>query len=236
VVHLADFVFLLTLLNLNIMSRLIDTVKEAGIVGIPLLIFSIVAIALIIERIIFWTRVLRRQDGVVRQAIELYREDSDLAIEKLKRNIDLPIPRIFLEALSLEDAEPDELALAIDGAIQAELPLLKRFSNLFDTIVTLSPLLGLLGTVLGLIQSFSSINLGDVGGSRTAGVTAGISEALVSTAFGLIVALGTLFCANLFRGFYLRQLGLIQEYTAEIELLYRRRRKGKEAVHATASY
>ncbi len=207
------------------MQKLGEILVAAGIVAIPLLIFSIVAIALIIERIIFWYRVNNRQSKVVRESLALYRQDPSLAQEKLERNVDLPIARIFLEALSLEDAEPDELALAIDGATQAEIPVIKRFNNIFDMIVTLSPLLGLLGTVLGLIQSFSALNLGDIGGTKTAGVTSGISEALISTAFGLIVAMITLFFASTFRGFYLGQLAMIQEYSAELELLYRRRRK-----------
>lgn len=217
------------------MQRLGEIVVTAGIVGIPLLLFSIVAIALIVERIVFWVRVIRRQRKVVREALELYREDTSLAQGKLKRNVDLPIARIFLEALSLEEAEPEEFALAVEGASQAEIPILKRFNNVFDTIVTLSPLLGLLGTVLGLIQSFSALNLGDVGGTKTAGVTAGISEALVSTAFGLVVALFTLFFANTFRGFYLQQIALIQEYSAELELIHRRHLKSAKVPYATTN-
>lgn len=197
----------------------------AGIVAIPLLGFSIIAIALIAERIVFWGRLSRCQERVIQETLVLYRDDPQLAVEKLNRNVDLPIARIFLKALSLEAAEPEEFALAIDGATQAELPVIKRFNNIFDTIVTLSPLLGLLGTVLGLIRSFSALNLGDIGGTKTAGVTSGISEALVSTAFGLVVAVFTLFFANIFRGFYLRQLALIQEYAAELELLHRQHLK-----------
>lgn len=217
------------------MQRLGEILIAAGIVAIPLLLFSITAIALIVERLIFWVRINRRQDRVIKDALVLYREDPTLAIEKLDRNVDLPIARIFLRALSLEDAEPEEFALAIDGATQAELPVLKRFNNIFDTIVTLSPLLGLLGTVLGLIRSFSALNLGDIGGTKTAGVTSGISEALVSTAFGLVVAVFTLFFANLFRGFYLRQLALIQEHAAELELLHRRHLKLREATYAATN-
>jgi biopolymer transport protein ExbB len=217
------------------MQTLGEVLRAAGIVAVPLTLFSIVAIALIIERFVFWLRINRRQGPVVKEALDLYRDDPELAEEKLKRNIDLPISRIFLEAISLEeDADPEEFSLAIEGAIQAETPLLKRFTNIFDTIVTLSPLLGLLGTVLGLIFSFESINLGDVGGTNTANVTAGISEALTSTAFGLVVALFTLFFANIFRGFYLRQIALIQERVAQLELLHRRRWKSYERGYATA--
>lgn len=217
------------------MQKLGEILIAAGIVAIPLLIFSIVAIALIVERILFWTRVNRRQKQVIRQALDLYRQDISQAQEQLERNVDLPIARIFLEALSLEDAEPEEFALAVEGAIQAEIPILKRFNNTFDTIVTLSPLLGLLGTVLGLIRSFAALNLGDIGGTRTVEVTSGISEALVSTAFGLIVALFTLFFANTFRGFYLRQIAMIQESAAELELIHRRHLKSLRMPYATTN-
>jgi biopolymer transport protein ExbB len=191
----------------------------------PLLLFSIAAVAMTVERSLFWGKLLKRQNQIVRQVAALYRSDPSLAIEKLDRHLDLPIPRIFHEALSLEDADSDEFALAIDGAIQAEVPLLKRFNDFFDLIVGLSPLLGLLGTVTGLMRSFSNLSFGGVDGSKTAGVTSGISEALITTAFGLIVAIGAFAAASLFRSFYLRQLALIQENVAELELLYRRRHK-----------
>jgi biopolymer transport protein ExbB len=189
----------------------------------PLLLFSIATVAMVVERGIFWAKLLKSQDSVVRQVIALYRQDASLAIEKLERHLNLPIPRIFHQALALEDADSDEFALAIDGAIQAEVPLFKRFNDFFDIIVGLSPLLGLLGTVTGLMRSFSSMTLGDGGGSNSAGVTSGISEALITTAFGLIVAIGAFAAASVFRSFYTRQLALVQENVAAIELLYRRR-------------
>lgn len=194
-----------------------------GVVMWPLLGFSILAIALIIERCAFWFRVNRRQPRVVRDAMSLYQHDPATALIKLKQNADLPIARIFLTALELEQPTPEEFRLALESEAQAEIPTLKRFNTLFETIISLSPLLGLLGTVLGLINSLASLRIGEIGGGQAAGVTAGISEALVSTAAGLIVAIFTLFFANAFRGFYLRQIALIQEYGGELELLYRRR-------------
>jgi biopolymer transport protein ExbB len=189
----------------------------------PLLLFSIATVAMTVERSVFWTKLLKSQNQVVRQVIALYRNDASLAIAKLERHLNLPTPRIFHQALSLTEADADEFALAIDGAIQAEVPLLKRFNDFFDLIVGLSPLLGLLGTVTGLMRSFSSMTLGGGDGSNAAGVTSGISEALITTAYGLIVAIGAFAAASVFRSFYTRQLGLIQENVAEIELLYRRR-------------
>jgi biopolymer transport protein ExbB len=194
-----------------------------GVVMWPLLGFSILAIALIIERAIFWTRLNKRQRRVIREVLNLYRlENIVSAIERLKQNADLPMARIFLAALELDRPTPEEFRLALESEAQAEIPVLKRFNTIFETIISVAPLLGLLGTVLGLITSFASLNIANVGASQTAGVTGGISEALVSTASGLVVAIFTLLFANTFRGLYVRQLASIQEYGGQLELLYRR--------------
>ncbi|WP_414518147.1 MotA/TolQ/ExbB proton channel family protein [Nostoc sp. PCC 9305] len=195
-----------------------------GVVMWPLLAFSLLGVALIIERIIFWVKINNRQNKVVREVLHLYRLDNVVsALDKLQKNTDLPLARIFLAALELEEPTPEEFRLALESEAQAEIPLFKRSQNIFETIIGLAPLLGLLGTVLGLINSFASLNIGDVGGSKTTGVTAGISEALVSTASGLVVAIFTLLFANTFRGLYQRQIAWIQEYGGQLELLYRRR-------------
>ncbi len=201
---------------------------------LPLLGFSVVAIALIIERIRFWYRISHRQSRVVREVLNLYRLDNVVgALDKLQKNADLPIARIFLSALELEQPTPEEFRLALESEAQAEIPTMKRFNTIFETIISLSPLLGLLGTVLGLITSFASLNLGEVGGEKTAGVTSGISEALVSTATGLVVAIFVLLFANAFRGMYTRQIASIQEYGGQLELLYRRRYERGEIAYAT---
>ena len=198
--------------------------QAGGIVMWPLLFFSVLAVSLTIERIIFWAKISNRQNRIVQSVLKLYRQgDVVSTLTALHNNADLPMARIFLAALELEEPNPEEFRLALESEAQAEIPLLKRFQNIFDTIIGLAPLLGLLGTVLGLITSFASLNIGDVGGTKTAGVTSGISEALVSTASGLVVAIITLFFANTFRGLYLRQIAWIQEYGGQLELLYRRR-------------
>lgn len=192
-----------------------------GVVMWPLLVFSVAVVAFTIERGIFWTRTKRRQYRLMKETVELYQKQPELARKKLKENLDLSIARIFLAALELDRPTPEEFRLAMESELQAEIPTLKRFTNVFEIIVGLAPLLGLLGTVLGLIASFGSINLGDIGGTKTVGVSTGISEALVSTASGLVVATFTILVAGIFRSFYQRQLALIQEYGGQLELIYR---------------
>lgn len=193
-----------------------------GIVAWPLLAFSCLSVALIIERIWFWFRIKTRQHRLITETMKMYAVDPLTVIKKLKQNADLPIARIFLEALELDKPTPLEFRLALESATQAELPLLKRFNTFFQTVITVSPLLGLLGTILGLMRSFASLDIGNFEATSTAGVSGGISEALVSTVMGLVVAIVTLLFANTFRGFYLRQLASIQEYGGQLELIYRR--------------
>ncbi|NJO77348.1 MAG: MotA/TolQ/ExbB proton channel family protein [Cyanobacteria bacterium RM1_2_2] len=207
--------------------RIVELLAAGGIVMYPLLGFSVLAIALIVERIAFWLQINRRQRPVAREVLKLYQHDPNAAVLKLKQNLDLPITRIFLEALTLDQLSPNAFKLALESATQSEIPVLKRFNTVFDIVITASPLLGLLGTVLGLIRSFASINLGNLATQNADSVTSGISEALVSTAAGITVAVLTLIFARTFRGFYQRQLTLIREYGTQLELLYLRQYESK---------
>ncbi len=190
-----------------------------GVVMWPLLAFSLVSLALIIERSVFWVRLNRRQRKSLQGVLRLYRDSPVEAHAKLRKHVDLPLARIFLEALEIDGASPKQFHLALASAMQAELPDLRRFNTMFATVISVSPLLGLLGTILGLISSFDALQLGNLS-ENTDVVTGGISEALVSTAAGLVVAIGTLLFANLFRGLYKRQLAFIQEYSGQLEILY----------------
>jgi biopolymer transport protein ExbB len=193
----------------------------AGIVLFPLLGFSIFVIASGIERAKFWIKLSQRQPKFAKELVELYQQQPDLAIEKAQRNLDLPIARIMLAALQLPNASPETFRLAMEAELRSEIPGLKRFMNWYEMIVGLAPLLGLLGTVTGLIQAFGGLNLGDVGGTKTAQVSAGISEALVTTAAGLLVATIALITLTIFRGAYQRQMTLLEECGGQMELVHR---------------
>ncbi|NJL51905.1 MAG: MotA/TolQ/ExbB proton channel family protein, partial [Hydrococcus sp. SU_1_0] len=203
-----------------------NILTAGGIVSYPLIAFSLIAVALIVERIVFWSRIKRRQRRIVKEILAIYRSDPFRAIAKLKKNAQLPIARIFLEALELEQPTAEEFRLALDSAIQAEIPILRKFGTWFQTIITASPLLGLLGTILGLIRSFASMDMGNVANNNSSEIMLGLSEALVSTVMGIVVAIFTLLFANTFRGLYQREIAFIQEYGGQLELLYRRFHQG----------
>jgi biopolymer transport protein ExbB len=205
---------------------LIKLFKAGGIVMYPLLLASILIVTLAIERLIFWVRIGKRQQPFIRTILDLYQNQSPLVFDRLEREQDLPIARIFMAAIRLKDATPEEFKLAMESEAHAEIPILRRFTIFFDAVIGIAPLLGLLGTVTGLIGSFASLKIGQ-GNSNSTNVVAGISEALVSTAAGVIVALMASICANLFRGFYQQQLSKIQESTGQLELLHRRHLPGR---------
>ncbi|BBC27133.1 MotA/TolQ/ExbB proton channel family protein [Pseudanabaena sp. ABRG5-3] len=204
------------------MSKLFDTLVAGGITIIPLMICSFLVVTLAIERAIFWSRIKKQQKRIIKTALNIYQEDPTQAEKFLQQHIDLPIARIYLEALSIPNVTPTEFVLALDAKTQSEIPKLKRFNNIFEIIVGLAPLLGLLGTVTGLITSFGSLTLGDVGGSKALNVTGGISEALISTAVGLIVAVMALIAASIFRSLYSQQVAYFDECCTQLELQHLR--------------
>lgn len=199
----------------------VELFRSGGVVMWPLLGFSVLAMTLIFERGLFWLQLYQQQDRFILQVLALYSTQPQEAIAQLKKASHFPIARIFLAALTLEQGTPDDFRLALESAAQGEMPLLKRFSTVFDTIIGVAPLLGLLGTILGLMRSFSSMRIGEATQESAGSVTAGIGTALVSTAAGLLVAIATLLFANLFLGLYRRQRAAIETYSGRLELLYR---------------
>lgn len=200
---------------------LIDLFLSGGFVMWPLLLSSLVVTALVLERSYFWLKLYQHQDIFIRQVLALYSTQPKEAIARLRDRLQFPIARIFLAALTLEQGTPDDFRLALESAAQAEIPTLKRFNTLFDTVIGTAPLLGLLGTILGLMRSFAAIRIGETTSQSASNVTAGIGTALISTATGLIVAIATLLFANLFIGLYRRQRSAIESYCGQLELLYR---------------
>jgi biopolymer transport protein ExbB len=195
---------------------------DGGAVMYPLLLASVLVIALAIERLIFWSKIGKRQQQLIRTVLDLYQNQSSLVFDKLEREQDLPIARIFMAAIGIKDATPEEFRLAMESEAHAEIPILRRFNNVFDTVISLAPLFGLLGTIIGLISSFSSLKVGGGSVNSSGNVAAGIGEALIATASGLVVAILASICANIFRGLYQRQMSQIQESTGQLELIHRR--------------
>ena len=187
---------------------MLELVKTGGLVMIPILLLAIVAMAIVIER--FWS--LRRKEilppGLGDEVREWARgrQMDPKHIDALRRNS--PLGEVLAAALDLRYRPRDLIKERVEDVGRHVCHRLERFMNTLGTIASVSPLLGLLGTVFGMIQMFLKIlvtGIGDV--NQLAG---GIGQALVSTAGGLCVAIPALMFHRYFRG-------LIAEYVLDME-------------------
>lgn len=191
------------------LQEAIDIFQRGGPVMWPLLALSLVSIALSIERAWFWLRVHgRRSARWLDDAAAALRAGDQAAAGKLARS-----PRlIYTTVVSSLAKRPATDASGVELA-EAARPLIERFAATQSVIITAAPLLGILGTVLGIIDSFEVLSSADAVRDVNA-VAAGIAEALITTAFGLIVALVTLFPHALYRAHANRCLGTIERLAA----------------------
>ncbi|MEL6604716.1 MAG: MotA/TolQ/ExbB proton channel family protein [Cyanobacteria bacterium J06614_10] len=196
--------------------------RQGGIAMWPLLFLSILALGTIIERIWFWSRILTREREVSGRVLEAARREWSAATQISQRANRLPMGRFLFSALKLKDPEPEVFRLALETSANEELAAMRRGEKVLEAVIAISPLLGLLGTVVGLINSLGSIDLNALGvGDATAGTALGIGEALISTATGLVIAIVSLAFYRLFQGFVFGQAKVFQLSGNELELLYR---------------
>lgn len=199
-----------------------DLFVKGGPAMWPLLILSILALSTIIERVWFWYKILTHEREIAGQIINAARQDWSAAAEIARKNINQPIGRFLNSALELERPTPEVFQLALEASADEELAAMRRGDKILEAVIAMAPLLGLLGTVLGLINSLGSLRLGDIGTGETEGVTLGISEALITTATGLIIAIAALAFYRLFQGFLFNQSKLFRKAGNDLELMYRK--------------
>jgi len=171
------------------MVEFLRTLAKGGAVMIPLGICSLASLTVLIERIIILRRASASNEGLM-AGIRACVAKGNLggALEKAQASRG-PAASVLVRGLSafLTGLNPQE---AMDEEALAQLPLLQRRLVVLDTVVTIAPLLGLLGTVIGMISSFHILALS--GTEHPAGITAGIAEALIATATGLVIAIFSL--------------------------------------------
>lgn len=177
----------------------------------PLLVTSIVALTFICERALFW--IVRMKSFVrpahVNVAFNYLKEGEWESFLRFSHDSQDPALIVIAEALSKERHPLKEnLELECERAVQTTL----RSMNLLDTIVTLAPLLGIFGTVTGIIQSFDLLGLEGIQDPHA--VSRGIAQALITTAAGLSIAMPTLIAYNIF-------MNLSEKFAYRLELYSR---------------
>ena len=185
----------------------------------PLLVFSILSFACIIERFIFWNNINNCE--IISNDFQLI-QFTDLSYLKSLKKKDIqnnPYKKLLFKIKDFDLSNQRNLSIALSVSIESLQFEFERFNNFFSTTISIAPLLGLLGTVFGLINSFSFIEIGNVGINADE-VTGGISEALISTAAGLIIAIFTLVFSNYFKSIKSKKIKLMNEFCGRYESFF----------------
>lgn len=181
-------------------------ISRGGPIMYPLLVCSILSVAIIIERAIFWLRMRRISDRALAfRLLEMTEQGAyDAAYEAGEESRDYIVKMLLNGIAHRNYSLPQALEMGADEALKR----MKRYLNILDTIITVAPLLGIFGTVLGIINSFDILGLAQIAQPQI--VTKGIAQALITTAAGLAVAIVTVIPYNYF-------LSRIDHFSKELE-------------------
>jgi biopolymer transport protein ExbB len=175
-----------------------EIVRAGGPLMWPIILCSIAAIAIVAERL--WTlsaqRVMPR--GLLQKVWQLVDNNqiNDKVIAALEQNS--PLGRVLAAGLANRHRPREVMMERLEDTGRHVVHELERFLNTLGTIASVTPLLGLLGTVTGIIKAFNAITEGGMGDPRM--LSGGISEALITTAAGLLVAIPALIAYRYLRG------------------------------------
>ncbi len=175
---------------------MLEFVVKGGPVMVPLLLCSVIALSIIVERCLSLRRHRILKYDVLQRIEELLRDRKIPEASTLCKRYPSSMTRILLAAILNHDKSRQEIKEIIEDAGRQEIPVLERYLTILGTIASISVLLGLLGTVMGMIRTFNSIAA--LGYGNPEALASGISEALVATATGLTIAIPTLVLYNVF--------------------------------------
>jgi biopolymer transport protein ExbB len=195
---------------------MIDLFFRGGPVMYPLLACSILVLTVIFERLIFWVSVdLNRNRELIEDVLELCRRgDWEAVRERVAGSHDFII-RVLVSGILHREFS---MTRAMEAAAAEEIRRMRRYMGVLDTMITVAPLLGIFGTVIGIITSFDA--LGTAGIDQPQAVTAGISQALITTAAGLGIAILSVFPYNYFNSRVEKAVLNIEKYATSLEIVY----------------
>jgi biopolymer transport protein ExbB len=195
---------------------MIEFFIKGGPVMYPLLACSVIALTVVIERILFWVREdMRRNQPLVDEVLELCQQgDWESVRARVKGSRDYVILILVNGILHREFS----MTKAMETAAADEIKRMRRFLGVLDTMITVAPLLGILGTVTGIITAFNL--LGTTGIEQPQLATAGIAEALITTAAGLFIAIPSIIPFNYFNSRAEDAALNIEKYATSLEIVY----------------
>ncbi len=208
----------------------IDTFVKGGPVMWPLLITSVASASVAVERAVWWTRHKIKTEPERLERVYAALEEANVEqASRLARDSKDPILQVIWHGLnhrhtSLQNALQVSAGLQLEGA--------GRFLSVLDTIITLAPLLGLLGTVTGIMNAFHFVGNEELQAIKVSG---GIAEALIATSVGLAIAIFTLIPYNYFSSRVAKFTFELQTAATNVEVLVQSNRKSSDEAAFTHS-
>jgi biopolymer transport protein ExbB len=192
--------------------------NKGGFLMYPIFFCSLLAIAIFFERMFFLKSIKTSTRKFGNRISDLIRKGNiNFAVSACRKNIS-PISHIILSALLKYGKTREEIKEVIEDTARQEVAILERNLPILATIANIAPLLGLLGTVFGMIKAFQVVSVVGVGNPEA--LAGGISEALLTTAFGLSVAIPTIVAYNYLAHRVDRQIKEMESTSIEVlELL-----------------
>jgi biopolymer transport protein ExbB len=195
---------------------MITIFNNGGPVMVPLLFCSLLSLTVIIERMIFWTMVgMRANQQLVNDVMELCRAGDWEGVRQTASGSKSYVIRILISGILHREYS---MVKAMEAAAADEITHMRRYMGVLDTIITVAPLLGIFGTVIGIIGSFDMLGSGGI--DHPEAVTKGIAQALITTASGLGIAILTVFPFNYFNARIERAARFIEKYATSLEIVY----------------
>ena len=202
--------------------NLATLVQQGGIFMVPLLLMSVLALSVIIERTLYFA-MLEWGGAPLRSKLIQFVSGSQITeAQAWLQRLRGPIPAVALAGLRRWDKGRRALDNALVSEAHREQAQLQRFLPVLETTVTASPLIGLLGTITGMMGVFRAVadKMAKNPQADTSGILAGIGEALIATATGILVAVVCLFFHNLFQRLAEQQLEATQDVANVLVELY----------------
>lgn len=175
----------------------------------PLLICAVFSIAVMLERFVSINRAASNTEALLERVREMLNAGQTADALQLCENTPGPVPALLANGIRNRNMDSDSIERAMEELALRETPLLYKRLGVLDTIITIAPLLGLLGTITGMMSTFSVIS--SAGQNNPNAITGGIGEALIATACGLAIAIITLIGYN-----YLSEK--VKEIIADMEI------------------
>jgi biopolymer transport protein ExbB len=195
---------------------MLDIFQNGGPVMYPLALCSIISLTIIIERSFFWIKIgMQRNQKLVDKVLKLSRQGDWEGVKKAASGSNNYVVRMIVSGILHREYS---MIKAMESSAADEINRMQRFMGGLDTMITIAPLLGILGTVIGIIASFEM--LGTSGIENPQAVTGGIAQALITTATGLSIAIITVFPYNYFNSRIKKAAAIMEKYATSFEIVY----------------